>query len=534
MLGTRFPTSVDSIAAIAMSSIFERLEQAIDAMASLEEYPHTDRRDTWLERLRLNLPELEAFDRLPPAPETGFLTQPPADIAPGGVAPGADADGIAAIARAARAAPDKAGEAPFAALASAHAQAGLKAFISLADPATIEAAVAAAVRGLREGARMPLLGVPFAVKDLMAVAGLPQSDGTGGAPTPPAHADALAVARLRAAGAVPIGMANLHELAYGITSENPHHGHVGNPRKVGHIAGGSSGGSAAAVAAGIVRFAIGTDTGGSIRIPAACCGVVGFKPSFDAVPRDGVSALGASLDHVGPIAASVADAALAYAIMAGQPAHVAQPRPLAGLRVGVPRAACLEPLAGDVAGAIGAALEFMRRDGAEPVELDLPGLDASAALQFVTLCSEATELHRKRLVERPETLGPDVRKRLEMGLFLPATWYVRAQRGRAALAAMFATAMRDVDLIVMPTLRTEAPPSGVAMVRLTDREIPAHTAMTAFTTPFNLTGMPALTLPCGQGHQGLPIGIQLVGRRGDDWRVLDVGARLEALLAASA
>src|SRR5690606_34479708 len=177
------------------------------------------------------------------------------------------------------------------------------------------------------------------------------------------------------------------------------------------------------------------------------------KPTFDAVPRDGVSTLGSSLDHVGPIAASVADAALAYAIMAGQPAHVARARPLAGLRVGVPRAACLQPLAEDVAAAVDAAVERMRDDGAEPIELDLPGFEASAALQFVTLCSEATEDHWERLVERPETLGPDVRKRLEMGLFLPATWYVRAQRGRAALAAMFDAAMRDVELIVMPTMR---------------------------------------------------------------------------------
>lgn len=517
-----------------MNNIFERLEQAVDAMAGIDQYPHTDRRATWLERLRLNLPELETFDRLRPAPGTGFLTQPAVGIAPGGVAPDADAPGIVAIARAARAASAHAGAAAAEALAAARAGRELNAFIALADEATIQSAVREAARGLREGGPMPLMGVPFAVKDLMAVAGFPQSDGTGGTPVSAASADALAVARLRATGAIPVGMTNLHELAYGITSENPHHGHVVNPRATGCISGGSSGGSAAAVAAGIVRFAVGTDTGGSIRIPASCCGVVGFKPTFDAVPRDGVSTLGSSLDHVGPIAASVADAALAYAIMAGQPAHVARARPLAGLRVGVPRAACLQPLAEDVAAAVDAAVERMRDDGAEPIELDLPGFEASAALQFVTLCSEATEHHWERLVERPETLGPDVRKRLEMGLFLPATWYVRAQRGRAALAAMFDAAMRDVELIVMPTMRIVAPPSGAATVQVAGREIPMHTAVTAFTMPFNLTGMPALSLPCGQGRQGAPVGIQLVGRRGDDWRVLDVAARLESLIAAGA
>ncbi len=396
----------------------------------------------------------------------------------------------------------------------------------------MEAAVARALRELREGAPMPLLGVPFAAKDLMAVAGLPRTDGTGGEPRETATDDALAVARLRAAGAIPIGMANLHELAYGITSENPHHGHVANPRGAGCIAGGSSGGSAAAVAAGIVRLAIGTDIGGSIRIPASCCGVVGFKPTFDAVPRDGVSTLGMSLDHVGPIAASVADAALAYAIMAGQPAHVPVRQPLRGLRIGVPREAVLAPLADGVAQSVAAAIDRMRDDGAQVVAIDLPGFEASAALQFVTLCSEATELHWDRLVERPDTLGPDVRMRLEMGVFLPATWYVRAQRGRAALAAMFESVLDDVDLIVMPTMRTEAPPSGTARVRVAGKDIPVHTAVTAFTMPFNLTGMPALSLPCGRGHQGLPIGIQFVGRLGDDWRVLEAGARLEDLLAA--
>lgn len=513
-----------------MDDLFERFELAVDGIARLGRYPHVDRHQAWLDRLRVNLPELSVFERLRPEPELGYLSQPAAGIVAGGAPLGDDAGGIAAIARDCRATPERAVEPAQAALAAALQHENLNAFITLADPAALDAAAAAAARRLHDGASMPLMGVPVAVKDLMQVAGFPQTNGTGGPKPAPATQDAAAVARLRDAGALVIGMTNLHEFAYGITSENPHHGWVVNPRRPGHTPGGSSGGSAAAVAAGIVRIAIGTDTAGSIRLPASCCGVVGFKPTFDAVPRDGAQSLGTSLDHVGPIAASVADAALMYSVMAGQPARTASRAPLAGLRVGVPNNYFFDPLADDVARAVRAALDRMRDDGAKLVPIDLPGVEHSAALQFVTLCSEATDLHWKRLTERPETLGVDVRVRLEIGQFLPATWYVRAQRGRAVLAAMFAAAMREVDVLVTPTLRIEPPRSGAGAARIGGRDVPLHTAVTALTMPFNLTGMPALTLPCGVGDNGLPIGVQIAGRRGDDWRVLNVAARLEDLL----
>lgn len=513
-----------------MTDLLERFELSVDGIARLGRYPHVDRHAAWLERLRVNLPELDVFDALRPEPELGYLSQPPAVVADGGAPPSDDAGGAAAIARDCRAAPERAAAPAQAALAEAVRQKHLNAFIALAEPAALDTAASVAAQRLRGGAPMPLMGVPVAVKDLMPVAGFPQTNGSGGpAPAPSAH-DALAVARLREAGALVVGTANLHELAYGITSENPHHGWVANPRAAGYTPGGSSGGSAAAVAAGIVRLAIGTDTAGSIRLPASCCGVVGFKPSFDAIAREGAQTLGASLDHIGPIAASVADAALMFSVMAGQPARVAARAPLAGLRVGVPENYFYDPLADDVARAVRAVLARMRDDGAALVPIDLPGVERSAALQFVTLCSEATELHWQRLVERPETLGADVRVRLEVGQFLPATWYVRAQRGRAVLAAMFAAAMREVDVLVTPTLRIEPPRSGAGSARIGGRDIPLHTAVTALTMPFNLTGMPALTLPCGRGDNGLPIGVQIAGRRGDDWRVLNVAARLEDLL----
>lgn len=503
----------------------------MQGMARLARYPHLDRQDAWSARLAVNLPELARFEGLEPAREPGYLLPSSSPPRPGGTPPDATSSGAAALARHAREHPAAAAAAGQAALTRAREHARLNAFVSLVDETALEQAATRAVAAMRQGDPVPLLGVPVAVKDLMAVAGLPQTNGSGGAHPPAARVDATAVARLRAAGALVVGTANLHELAYGITSANPHFGAVVNPRHPEHSPGGSSGGSAAAVAAGIVPLAIGTDTAGSIRIPAACCGVVGFKPSFDAIPRDGVQSLGTTLDHLGPIAANVADAALMFAVMAGLPANLARGTSLAGVRIGVPERHFFDPLADDVEGAVRAALERMRADGAELVPVELPGIEASAALQFVTLCSEATDLHARRLAERPETLGEDVRVRLEMGLFLPATWYTRAQRARAELVAVLDAALDTVDVLATPTLRIEPPRTDATRARVGTQELPLHTAMTALTMPFNLGGMPALTLPCGRGEHGLPIGIQLAGRRGDDWRVLELGARLEQLLA---
>lgn len=377
-----------------------------------------------------------------------------------------------------------------------------------------------------------MAGVPVAVKDLMAVAGHAITAGSGGPAGKVQATDAVAVQRLRQAGAIIVGTTNLHELAYGITSANPHFGVVQNPVSADHIAGGSSGGSAAAVAAGIVNIAIGTDTAGSIRIPAACCGVVGFKPTYDAVPRAGVLDLGPTLDHVGPLARSVADAALAFSVMAGHPGlQPASLGSLSGVRVGIPRTYFFEPLQPEVARCLSGALERMKLDGAELVPVDIPGLENCAAIQLATLCPEATAVNWTRLIDAPEALGEDVRVRLEIGQFFPGVWYTRAQGARQQLANHMHSVCGQVDILVTPTLRTTAPRHNASEVTIAGQTLPLHAAVTSLTLPFNLTGMPAITLPCGRDNDNLPVGMQLAAWRNHDWRLLSIASRVEYLVS---
>ncbi|HEX8738728.1 MAG TPA: amidase [Casimicrobiaceae bacterium] len=499
-----------------MSDLVTTLVDAGLALARLTGGAVEGRRDAWIERLRVNLPELETLASAAATPPTLPGQTAPRLAEPPRGESSSDAHALLTAALAAR--------------ARAVELEALHAFTALAPTAELDAQARRITdRGIALAA-LPLAGVPIAVKDLMPVQGFVQTNGSCGMPRVPAARDAEAIGRLRDAGAIVVGVTNLHEYAYGITSDNPHFGAVVNPRAPERLPGGSSGGSAAAVAAGIVPIAVGTDTAGSIRIPASCCGVVGFKPTFDAIPRDGVQPLSTSLDHVGPIAASVADAARAFAVMSGEPSRTLAPARLAGLRIGLPRRHFFEPLADEVALGVARALARMARDGAELVDVDVDGIEAAAAIQFATLCSEATDALR-HLLATPANLGPDVRVRIEIGQCFPATWYLRAQRARAALAAIFDRALDSVDALVTPTLRVLPPPRGAREVTVGDRVLPLHAAMTALTMPFNLCGLPALTVPAAPVEGELPVGIQLAGRRGDDWRVLEIGARVADLVA---
>lgn len=399
------------------------------------------------------------------------------------------------------------------------------------------ASAAAADRGLAAGERRPLLGIPVSLKDLIDVAGWVTTAGARDEGRPPATENAEVVRRLRAAGAVILGKTTLHELAFGATSENPHGGAVPNPVDRSRIAGGSSGGSAVAVAAGLSFASIGTDSGGSIRIPAALCGVAGHKPTFGLVSRRGVQPLSWTLDHVGPLARTAADCATVLGVIASHdPADpnlvlpLRHDRPIAlpdGLRLGVVRepSPWLDP---DVRARVEEAVALLVALGGTPVDVELGQLGDGLACVAILLRVEAAAVHRDRLARTPEQIGSDVRARLRAGQLLPATAYLNALRVRQQLIRELDALFETVDLLVLPTTPIVAPPIGATFDPVTPGGPNARTLLTSLTSLFNATGLPALSVPCGPAPSGLPVGLQLVGRRDADALVLTVGAAFEA------
>ena len=474
------------------------LKDALVGYAGWLGYGHGERAAAWLQRLEVNRPELEQF-RDAPTPSCGAYVPRAVAVAP--------ADGETVGVPPSRGAAD--------ALRRAREQPGLNAFTFLPE------AVGGAGRGF-------LAGAGVAVKDLMGVEGMPFTGGTRAIDREIRRGDAENVARIKRAGGVVMGLANLHEVAYGITSDNPHFGRVRNPVAHDRIPGGSSGGSAAAVAAGIVDLAVGTDTAGSIRIPAACCGIAGFKPSYDAVPRDGVLDLAPTLDHVGPLGTSVAHCAALFAAMLDLPAVPPWGYPDLSRRAAARLGGYFEqPLDEEVRRAIDAAMSALARDGARCVDRSIEGAELAPAIQLNTICAEATAVHAERLRERGADFGEDVRVRVEMGHFVPGHWYVKAQRLRRALAERIDAAFDGADVLVCGTLRAPAPAVGQGRVRIGDRDYALHTAVTNLTLPFNLAGLPAVSIPWALSTDGVPICVQVVGPRGADWRTLAVAQRLE-------
>ena len=396
-------------------------------------------------------------------------------------------------------------------------QPSLNAFITVtADRALARAGELDGLQARRRSAG-PLHGVPVSVKDNLPLAGVRTTAGS------PLLADwiptttALAVERLEEAGAIVVGKTNLWEFAYGAPSEL--FGPAVNPWSPGHSAGASSSGSAVAVAAGLGAVSLGTDSGGSIRIPASFCGVVGLKPTYGLVPTVGVIPVSPTLDHVGVLARSVGDVAAVVAATAGVRRELR--RSLAGARIGLLERAVVESLSPEVADLLDAAVELMRASGAAVDELPIPSLDEGFSVKWTISGFEAARYHDQRFGHPSDAYAPGVRRLLERGRAIPTADYERALRRRAELRRELEDALAGVDVLALPATPTPA-------VALDAQDEDALSATTHFTSLFNVVGSPALVVPAGVTAEGLPVGLQLVGRIGTDAGLLALGAAFEA------
>lgn len=455
---------------------------------------------------------------------------------------------LAAAYRAGKASPVDVAKAALAAIEQSDRLAPpLRAFIaSRAD--LVVAQAEASARRFAAGAPLGLLdGVPAGIKDEFDVEGYPTTVGTAFlGKDGPAREDSGVAARLRAAGAVLLGKTNLHEIGLGGTGINPHHRSARNPHDTGRMTGGSSSGSAASVAAGISPIAVGSDAGGSIRIPSSLCGVVGLKPTYGRVTQRGGSLLAWSLDHTGPIGATVADVAASFAVLAGPDPLDAQtlgqpPVPsladleagVAGLRLGV-SAALWEggrPTA-DVERTCRGAVEALRSAGAAVLSIEIPDIQQLKLVEYVTLGAEAaaSNFERRRLHMRE--YGADVRLFLSLGSRITAQDYIRAQRLRSLIRAGAARALGEVDAILLPATACTAPPILPDAEEAGEVDDATTSLISAYTFFGNLTGLPALSVPCGYDAGGLPVGLQVIGRAWDEGTVLRVGRAVERLTFA--
>ena len=384
-----------------------------------------------------------------------------------------------------------------------------------------------AERRLARGESGALLGVPIAVKDLFATRALRTTVGSRILRNWVPSSDAEVVARLRAAGAIVFGKTNLHEFAYGVSTANPWWGIARNPHDARRSPGGSSGGSAIAVVAGLCAGALGSDTGGSIRVPASLCGCVGLKPTFGAIPLNGTFPLGWSLDHAGPLTRTVDDAGVLLDVLSGGDAGRKSRRaPTRGLRVGVLKGSIVENLQPAVSRQVDAAAAALRRRGLRVREVAIPEMRWTVATQLVTLRAEASALHARWIRARPRAYGSDVRTRLQLGSLVAGADYVLAQRMRARIRTAMSRVFHDIDVLLLPSTPIAAPLVGERTVRWRSGEEPVDGALVRLTAPFNLTGLPALSVPFG-ATAGLPIGVQVVGQANDEARVLAVGRLIE-------
>jgi aspartyl-tRNA(Asn)/glutamyl-tRNA(Gln) amidotransferase subunit A len=333
-----------------------------------------------------------------------------------------------------------------------------------------------------------------------------------------------------------VGKTNLHEFAFGTTSDDSGFGAAKNPLDTNRSPGGSSGGSAISVVTGMALASVGTDTGGSIRIPSAACGIVGLKPQWGEISTEGVVPLSRQLDHVGPMARTVSDMWMLYEVMVG--AGVASGATLhasaiEGLRVGVPRGYLFDRLDEDVERLVLGAIEQLASAGAHVVDVEIPDVADTPHAYLPLVLADAAEYHARTLETQSGDYTPNVRFRLEMGRYVMGEDYVRAQRLRARLSREVDAALADIDMMALPALSIPAPTIGASTAPVKGGTEPVRAAMLRCTQLFNLTGHPALSMPCGLTHEALPAGLQLVGPRRGTTRLLQHALAVERVLADS-
>ncbi|MDA8344747.1 MAG: amidase [Thermaerobacter sp.] len=382
-----------------------------------------------------------------------------------------------------------------------------------------------------------LFGVPVGVKDLFYTKGIRTTAGSRVLEEFVPEIDATAVVELRKADGVVLGKQATHEFAYGVTTNNTHFGSTHNPWSLGAIPGGSSGGTAAAVAAGLCTVGIGTDTGGSVRIPAAACGIVGLKPTYGRVSLHGVIPLSPSLDHVGVLGRSVEDVAITLSTIAGydpldhysSPVDVANyvdglQTPVKGLRVGVPKQFFFEDISEEVAVAVQQAISDLAGQGIEVVEVSIPGLDECMVAQYAIVMAEAASWHWPLLREKGHLYSPEIRSVLEAGGILPSLHYLSAQRVRQRVVERIDQAFTQVDALVVPTLPTVAPSIGADTIDASvyGKRESVTDALIRLVCPFDQSGHPAVSVPCGWTTAGLPIGMQIVGPHWRESLILNI------------
>ena len=407
----------------------------------------------------------------------------------------------------------------------------LNAFITVIDP---KEAINAQLSENHAASSNALRGIPIAIKDLFDLAGVRTTIGSKFFADHIAQQDGFVVDKLRQAGAIIMGKTNTHEIALGITGNNPHYGTARNPWDTTRIPGGSSSGSAIAVATGMALGALGSDTGGSIRIPASLCGIVGFKPTFGRVSLRGVFPLSWNLDHVGPLTKSVRDAALLLQVIAVyDPLDPASVKMLTGdylghlkdevkgRKIALGTGEFIETSDPEVLHAVRETANVFESLGCKVNEVDVSWLKEAALANKLMTQSDGAAVHRNRLREHPELFGDDIRRRLEDGTNTPLADYILARRTQAEAKKKFEQFFESYDFLILPATPIAAPTiEGHDAVEQAGR-------LTRFTAPFNLTGLPALSLPCGFTKEGLPIGLQIVSRAWGESKVLNLGHAFE-------